>query len=126
MFRGVGEAAGYSNRFSGGGRSAQLILAGTRHLSSCNKVWLFEIFENDADFRVAKCGLISLSHGVIELSQCQAFREHVSDRSQGDESIRLDRDGLVKFWRERELDFDHVTFAQPVQRTAFPRQGRTP
>ena len=56
----------------------------------------------------------------------QAFREHVSDRSQGDESIRLDRDGLVKFWREREPDFDHIAFMQPVQRTAFPRQGRTP
>src|SRR6266700_276759 len=120
MFRGVGKAARYRNCFSRGGRSAQLILARMPNLTSRDKVWLFEIFENAGDFRVAKRGLIRLSHGVIELGQGQAFGEYVPHGSQSDESVRLYGHGLVKFWRERELDFDHIAFAQPVQRTAFP------
>jgi hypothetical protein len=119
------ESTGNSHCLRNGRWRAQFVLSGTRDLAAGKEERLFKIFEDDADFGVPQEGRVSDAHSLAQLINGEAFREYSPDLPERYEPIRLNRSGLIKFWRKRELDLDHVTFAQPVKRTAFPRQGWT-
>jgi hypothetical protein len=44
---------------------------------------------------------------------------------QSDKAIGLNRNGLIELRGEGKSDFQYVTFAEPVERTAFSRQSWT-
>src|SRR5579872_1019989 len=95
-------------------------------LAGGDKVWLVEIFQSDAHFRVVKDAGVRRSNRFLQLGDTGAFDINLSCSAQRDISVGLDHHALVELRREDKLHFDLITSAQPVQRTANPRQGWTP
>src|SRR5579872_2894963 len=96
------------------------------NLSADDEIRLVEVLKHDVDLRLMQDADIGATDGLLQLRNRNAFCGQLLQAFQCNIPVRLHTDGLVIFRRECEGDRDYITFAKPVQRTAYPRQGWTP
>src|SRR4029077_8724355 len=117
---------GHRDRLRDARWGTEFVLTGVADLSARQKKRVFKIFQDYADLGVAEYSGVRAAHRVSEFSDRQSFHEKVADRLECDKPVRQHGRDLVKFRRKGEFDLHDIALAQPVQRMAFSRQGRTP
>src|SRR5580700_10412347 len=85
---------------------------------------MLELLQRHRHLRSMQISCISLPHGEPELLQRKPLSNHRPRVLQGDITIRLNGERLIKLWRQAETQCDNVALVEPVKRTAFSSEPR--
>ncbi len=91
------------------------------NLAARREVGKLELLQGHGHLRVMQVSRVSVQHRHAELLQCQSLGECGSGIRLSDVSIRLNREGLIEFWRRWNAR-PYMAAVEPVSRTAIPSE----
>ena len=120
-----GQTTGDGQSLCYGRVTSQFVFTGTLNFARGDKIGLVEILYCDRDLWIVQHRRIGSTNRCSKLGHSHSVHVLLFQSSQIYEAIRPNADRLIKIRREDEPDLQHVTFTDPVQRTAVPHQELT-
>jgi hypothetical protein len=96
--------------------AAQIVFSRVTDFSRRNVVGLFKILQLDGNRRLMENFLVCTPKSLGYLGDRLALHVHIAYGAQDDETVRLYRNGLIKFRGEWKRKLEYVALAKPISR----------